>query len=191
MRHLLFALVLAAGCASSPPPAPANTTAPAAAPLLAIHEMTFFERDKPQMHLAANGNLELHTKRYKDAVAMEQNEFIGTFSADGTIANADKTKVAHLLADGTLTDNAGKVAPFKLVGDSLVVDNITVTIGANGLVSKNGTPIDPPLRVEGAVDAPSKRTALLALGIVMATNVRKIDESTEATGSAVPATVAP
>jgi len=174
LRNLIAVLALATGCATSPEPAPqpppaAPTAAPAGA-LLGIREMTFFERDQPQMHLAANGNLEMRIVHFHAQVRTVDNKFLGTLAADGTITNAIKDKVAHLAADGTLTGPDGKVAPFKLVGETLIVDDKTFTIDAKGMVAKNGAPVDPPLRVEGASDALTRRTALLALGFVLGTN---------------------
>jgi hypothetical protein len=187
LRNLLAVLALATGCATSPEPTPA--AAPAAAPtgdLLGIHEMTFFERDQPQMHIAANGNLEMRMVHFHDQVRTVDNKFIGTLAADGTITNAAKDKVAHLAADGTLTGPDGKVAPFKLVGETLIVDAKTFTIDAKGMVAKNGTPVDPPLRVEGATDALARRTALLALGFVLGVNEPTV--TTQEAGATVPPT---
>ena len=130
--------------------------------------MTFFDGDRPVMHLAANGRVEMSVKHvWSGGATTIDNRVLGVIRTDGSITDPSGTKMSTLEPDGTVVSPDGHAAPFKLEADALVASGAHVTIDDRGAVLKDGSPVDPPMRVEGVADAGSRRAALLLLALVM------------------------
>jgi hypothetical protein len=163
---IAFALALAA-CGGSPPPAPA---APAAAPPpapppmtgIALAELKFYVGDIPRLALHADGRLEQNMRATKSA--KDSWVVVATVTADGKLAH-DGQPIGELRPDGTFVTADGKVQPFKLDGDALIVGERRLTVDEAGNL-QGGDPKAEKLRIEGASDAGARRSALLLLAII-------------------------
>jgi|HubBroStandDraft_6_1064221.scaffolds.fasta_scaffold139811_4 hypothetical protein len=172
MKHILV-LVLAAACGSSPPPAqptplPTTETAtPASTGLLGVAEISVKEAGKDLLAVHADGNVQIFDNAWKP---------IGKLSADGKLVTVDN-KVGQLQADGSFTTPEGP-APFKLDGAALVAGKTRITIENGKLVGGDDSTKD--VTITGADNDGTKRTTLLLLGLLVASQP-------EAAGSAVSA----
>jgi hypothetical protein len=179
-RTIVPSLFLVAACSSNSSKPVTNVVAPE--PVLAITELKFYEGDKLGMELHPDGSLRVLDKKN----GVESWKTLGTLAADGSVKPIVPAKPGGKLgADGTFTSPSGQVAPFKVEADALVIGDKKLTLGADGVFAMNGATANPPVRVEGATDAKSRKTALFVLGIVMMTGVQ-VEESVEA-APAVPA----
>lgn len=169
MKRFLVALLVA--CGGSPQPATTPTPPPpardaAVAPEvtgLSVVELKFFNGDMPKLVLHADGKLETNTAVKPHAKA--QWIAMAQVTADGKIAHEGQP-IGELKPDGTFVTPDGKVAPFKLEGDVLVLADKRVSLGDNGsLQGVDGS--SAKLRVEGATDLGSRRTALLLLALMV------------------------
>jgi hypothetical protein len=97
--------------------------------------------------------------------APEAMQVFGTIAADGTITGKDGRQ-AHVHPDGSITGEKGQVARFKLEGDELVIDDKHASIDAEGKLHITGVPESETVRVEGATDVMSRRTALIIVTLV-------------------------
>lgn len=187
MKRCALIAAVVAGCGGAPkPPAPvaplaASAPVPAAAPLLTIAELGFYEGDVEGMALHADGRFEVKAT-HSEAGQPTQEAWIpvGRLSADGSLAKPDGSVVGKLAADGTFTSADGKhVAPFRLDGETLVIGDKHVSFDAQGVL-QGGDPASH-LHVTGLTDEGSRRAALLLLAVVLA----------DAHAGAVPAPAAP
>lgn len=165
----VFALLVACGgskpapVTSTEPTIPnANMVAPADA-VLAIADLKFYMGDQMGLHLHGDGRLE--AQAMSNGVSGWHD--VATFKPDGTITTPDGKVGGQVQADGSLKSATGEVAPFKLDGEALVVADKRVTIDDKGVFVMDGKMPQPALRVEGATDAKTRRTALLIMALVM------------------------
>jgi hypothetical protein len=84
-----------------------------------------------------------------------RDRFAGTLAADGTFAYAYGEPANALRAHGTFRASDDRVCPFPLDGETLVVDDQRLAIGD-----------------DGAVDASTRRTALLGFAIAKSLDLR-------------------
>jgi hypothetical protein len=171
LRTYAFTVLLAA-CGSSSKPAPTTpttpppATAPAAGAQLGITELKFYQGDKMMLHLLADGSLQVLVPDAQNPAGTWKT--VGTITADGKITGPDG-KSAQVQPDGSVTLSDGKAPDFKLEGDALVIDGKRVTLDPTGVVQVDGQPIskDTSVRIEGATDAATRRTALLLIGLTL------------------------
>lgn len=162
LRTTFLLLAVLAACGGSQPTA---KTSAAPAPALGIADLKFYEGDHLVAQLHADGSFEIarHGQLAK----------VGTITADGTITGKDG-KAAKLKSDGTL-EAVGAPSPdsadLRLEGEVMVVQGekklFRMTVDASGAVLADGKPFPgKPLRVEGTLDANTRRTALLVFGLM-------------------------
>jgi hypothetical protein len=171
MRDLVVLTVLAA-CAGGAAPAPPHTAAAPTqrAPLLTIRPLTFIDDGKPRIRLAANGGIEVVVHHVFDRNSTLENRFAGTLAADGSFADGHGTIAGTLHADGTFTTAGDAVVPFQLVGDTLVVGDKHLVIDDTGMLLENGHAAT--IRIDGAVDPATRRTALVVFAIANSVSLR-------------------
>ncbi len=177
MKTLSAAMLIAllASCGGGKASTKTDTTA-ATAPggakagaMLGIADLKFYEGDKLGAHLLADGSFQVEQGG--------QWTTVGTITADGKIIGKDG-KGGQLQPDGTLKATDPKVQDdpgFKLDADTLVVQGEKgephrVTLDDKGMVVIDGKP-EPSdkraLRVVGATDVGTRRTALLVIGMMV------------------------
>ena len=184
MASMVFGVVACGGGKAS-----TTSTTPTTAPsggMLGIAELKFYEGDEVGMKLHADGSIEIKNKSWKQGEPMKEEwKQLGSLSSDGKLSH-DGQVVGQLDADGSFKAASGEAAPFKLDGETLVFGDRHVTIGDHG-VFEGTNDSGKPLRVDGATDASTKRTALLLIGLISSAGPVK----TEGGVSEVPATVTP
>jgi hypothetical protein len=165
LRALVLALSLAACGGHSPPTKSPTASTPTSGSALAIHDLNFFFKDELDMRLHADGRIEILTTHSEGGKSTEKTwEDLGVLHADGTLTVKDG-KTGALQADGSFKGPEGQ-SSFKLTGEELVMADKHFTIDAHGALLLDGKPGDLPLRVEGASDPASRRTALLLIGLL-------------------------
>ena len=183
----MFCAVMACGggkastTSTSPAPAAASSGG-----LLGLAELKFYEGDEVGMKLHADGSIEIKNKHWKQGEPMKEEwQTLGSLSSDGKLTHDGKV-VGQLDADGSFKGPNGELAPFKIDGETLVAGDKKVTIGEQGYF--DGINEGFKLRVDGAKDASTRRTALLLVALISSAGPAK----TEMSGSAgAPATITP
>lgn len=147
----------ACGHSSPAPMAPAKPEVAATGSLLKLAEITFTDHDNPAIKVHADGGVEImdDNKQWKP---------VGKLSTDGKFVVTDGS-TGQLDADGTFKTPDGP-APFKLDGDALVAGDKRVTIDDKGSIV-GGNPGADTIKITGATDVGTKRTALLILGVLL------------------------
>jgi hypothetical protein len=181
----MICAVIACGGGKAATTTTTTTTAPAGG-VLGLAELKFYEGDEVGMKVHADGTIEIKNKSWKQGEpAKEEWQQLGTLTSDGKLTH-DGQVVGQLDADGSFKGADGQVAPFKLDGETLVAGDKKISIGDKG--EFQGINEGFALRVDGATDASTKRTALLLLGLISSSGPGK----TETSGpTSVPATVTP
>jgi hypothetical protein len=159
IKHIAIVALIAA-CGGRQVPS-SNSTAP----LLGIADMKFYEEDHLVAHLGPDGTFEIDRDGHLAAV--------GSITGDGKLTGRDG-KAAQLQADGTIVAvgrTTDDLARIRLVGDTLFVERekgpqYRATIDEKGMVLLDGKSLGKPMRVEGASDANTRRTALLVVGLM-------------------------
>ena len=147
---------------------PAATPAPepAGPPHLKFAEMTIYEGTKAIFKIHADGKTEV-------AGGAEPNVTWGegpVVQADGTIQFKGQ-KVAKVEQDGTVKNlRTNEVIPVKIGADTLTASgpggDVVLQIKEDGTIAVPGAPPDKNLRVEGATDAETRRTAIALIGAI-------------------------
>jgi hypothetical protein len=167
LHSIAFVLVAACGGGSKPAPKTPDTTAPATSAsgsMLTLAELKFYDKQGMRMQIHADGKIEMEAKQEGQPAAWTQ---VGTIGTDGSVTSKDG-KAGQLQADGTFKTAEGQDAGFKLDGDTLEMGGKKVTLDAKGDLLVDGAPLpDKDLRIEGATDEKSRRTALLVVGLLM------------------------
>ncbi|HUJ61617.1 MAG TPA: hypothetical protein VLX92_24095 [Kofleriaceae bacterium] len=152
------------GAAASAGSAGSASAGSASAPAAPVPELKFYEGDNMGLHVARDGKLEIENI---EAGKPKTWKTVGTMKADGTVV-ADDGSYGNLLPDGTFKMSTGQSAPFQISGDALIIQGKKITIDDKGNVLLDGaTPPGGAMRVEGVVDAQSRRLALLVLGLLV------------------------
>ena len=150
---VVFGLALAAACGGGDKKAaPTGPTAPAGA-TLGLAEMKIVDISKNDAVLIhADGRIEYDGK------------VVAKVTTDGKLIRQDTGEVVmQLQADGSISSKAGDMPPVIISADgSATLEGKTVSIDASGnLVGANAEA--PKVRIEGATDGRTKRTALFIL----------------------------
>ncbi|MEO8845891.1 MAG: hypothetical protein ABI591_28290 [Kofleriaceae bacterium] len=170
MKHLLFAVALAAcGGKSAPPTTPLPpATAPAATTTLELGEVTVYDGSDAMVKIHANGNTEMGGQS-NGAVTYKAGPVL---AVDGT-ATYEGKPVAKLNADGTVMDlTTNKIVPITVTADKLTINGgggqtASIVLNADGSMTiPNGGSKAAP-RVEGADTAGKRRAVLLMVGLLM------------------------
>ncbi len=153
-----------AGSASAPKPAVAGSA-------LALGELKFYQDNVLMMALHADGTLEA-IDQYTAQPGMKK---LATLTSDGKIT-LDNGGVFVVKPDGTVVqgdgsqrNNDGPNPSYTIDGDALVVAGQRIRIDDHGKLVTDGGPVEAnkELRIEGANDPGTKRTALVLIGIVL------------------------
>ena len=153
-------IALAACAKPNSPAAPLTKTLPepvAPASGLKLAEITVAYGGEVALKIHADGAIEA---RESDG----SWKAVGKLSADGKFLVSDGS-TGELEADGTFKTPQGP-APFKLDGDALVGGDKHITIDANGSLVGAESGSDK-IKITGATDTGTKRTALLILGLLL------------------------
>jgi hypothetical protein len=143
---------------AEPPPAQ-----PAGPPHLKFAEMTVAEGPKPIFKIHADGKTEVAGA---DG-AWSEGPSIET---DGTITFKGQ-QVARIEADGTIKNlRNGQIIPVKIGTDTLTAPGpggeVNLQIQEDGTIAVPGAPPEKHLKVEGATDADTRRTAIALIGAI-------------------------
>ncbi len=154
--------------AAAPAPAPAAAAAPAPAPAgpphLKFAEMTLSEGANAIFKIHADGKTEMAGA----AGAWSEGPAV---APDGTIAFKGQ-QVAKVDADGTVKSlRNGEVLAVKVGTDSITAPNgkggeLVLQIKEDGSIPVAGAPPEKQLKVDGATDAETRRTAIALLGAI-------------------------
>jgi hypothetical protein len=163
----------AATAAPAPAPAPAAAPEePAGPPHLKFAEMTVYEGTTAIFKIHADGKTEVAAPPAAGAAAGAQPTWSAgpSVATDGTITFKQQ-KVARVEQDGTIKNlRTNQVVPVKIGADTLTAQaggqEVVLQIKEDGAITVPGAPPDKQLRVEGAADAESRRTALALLGAI-------------------------
>ena len=138
------------------------TAGPGFPGVFALTEMKFFINNDLGIQIHADGTVE---DNESDPGQPAKWQAIFKITTDGKLVGLQgNVQLGAMAPDGTFKSSHGEVAPFKFAGEALVVDDKSLTIDAQGIVQ--GTPANaPPLRIEGTVDAGSRRAALVVMAI--------------------------
>ncbi|APR82734.1 Hypothetical protein A7982_08083 [Minicystis rosea] len=141
---------------------PSVADADAVAGKLSIVELKYFDADGLGLVLHADGKVAWRTRHFRPGKPVEVEwHDRGTLHAEGKLVLKDGKSVT-LRPDGTFETSDGKRSPFKLEGDAIVSGDKRVTIDEHGVF--RGTDLE--LRVEGAVDVETRRTALALIAMI-------------------------
>ena len=146
MRSYLIVSLLIAACGGKPTPA---TPAPAPAPRLALAELKIIDEGEPPMEVHADGRIE------------HEGKVVATVTSDGKlIATKTGEVVLELQADGRVVPSEPPIT-ITAAGE-IVTGGKTVSIDPSGVIV-GGNADGPRMRVEGARDAGTRRTAMFVL----------------------------
>lgn len=211
MRSTLFGValsgaVLAAcgGGSSGEETTPAATTEPAVAETpaeepagpahLKFAEITVFEGQNPIFKIHADGKTEVASRGATPTeIKWEEGPSVQT---DGTIVYKAQ-KVARVEADGTVKNlRTNEVVPVTIGQNTITAKGpggeMTLTIQDDGTIVIPGAPSpDKNLRVEGATDAETRRTAIAVLGVIFLTGREQAPPPTSGTPAPAPDPAAP
>jgi hypothetical protein len=179
----------AATAAPAPAPAPAAPEEPAGPPHLKFAEMTVYEGTTAIFKIHADGKTEVAAP---PAAAGGQPTWSAgpQVAPDGTITFKQQ-KVARVEQDGTIKNlRSNQVVPVKVGQDTLTAQaggqEVVLQIKEDGAITVPGAPPDKQLRVEGAADAESRRTAMALLGAIFL-SAKVGQQQQQAPGGAAPA----
>lgn len=146
--------------AAAQPAAPAEAAGPAH---LKFAEMTVSEGTRPIFKIHADGKTEVAGA----GGAWSEGPAV---TADGTITFKQQ-QVARIEADGTIKNlRNGQVIPVKVGTDTLSAQGpggeIKFQITEDGTIAVPGAPPEKNLKVDGATDADTRRTALALIGAI-------------------------
>ncbi len=139
-------------------PAPTSggePTAQLAGDPLTLAELQLIDEDEQPLLLHADGRLELEGRE------------LGTVRADGSFVVPSGERVLWIDDEGYIESASGR-SPLRLTEQGeLVTPDTTVTIGASGEL-EGALPGAPRIRVIGASDPGTRRTALFVLALMTA-----------------------
>jgi pyruvate dehydrogenase E2 component (dihydrolipoamide acetyltransferase) len=204
LAALGFSVAACGGGSSSEQPetAPAATNDPAATPQpaapaeaagpahLKFAEMTVSEGTRPIFKIHADGKTEVAGA----GGAWAEGPAV---TADGTITFKQQ-QVARIEADGTIKNlRNGQVIPVKVGPDTLSAQGpggeVKFQITEDGTIAVPGAPPEKNLKVEGAADAETRRTALALIGAIFLSGKAQQQpaEPAQPSGQAQPAPAQP
>lgn len=152
------------GSSSTPAPTPPTSNA---GDVLALAELTFYEDNEPGLRLHSNGELEMRYKRFENGQKSEGWRKVAVLAANGTMTSTEG-KTAQIMADGTVKGDDKSEQVFTWDGETLVLEGKRITIDDKGVLLVDGqpSPNGKTMRVEGAIDARTRRTALTIMGLM-------------------------
>ncbi|HKE13410.1 MAG TPA: hypothetical protein VKB80_00980 [Kofleriaceae bacterium] len=153
--------------AAAPAPTPAED--PAGPPHLKFAEMTVYEGTNAIFKIHADGKTEVAGKPAAAGGAPTWSEGPAV-TADGTITFKQQ-KVAKVDQDGTMKNlRNGQVIPVKVGTDTLTAQtpngDMVLQIKEDGSIAVPGAPAGQGLKVEGATDPETRRTAMALIGAI-------------------------
>jgi hypothetical protein len=156
------AIVMAAACGGSKPAAKTggDTAGAKTEAVLGIGELKIYMGAKMGVQMHRDGKLEVMVTKN----GVESWEGGITFAADGTVTGKDG-KTGHVHADGTIEASDGEVLKLAFDGDAAVIAGKRVTVDDKGMFVVDGKAGE--MRVEGANDTLTKRTALVIMAMMM------------------------
>lgn len=159
--RLAFVTALAACSHPSAPRAPAVPTAvPTAAPTEARLGIA-------PLVLYFNGSIAWQMRDDGSVWPTDRDHALFTVRADGRIVGQGGAH-GELRTDGRVVRPDGSVSQGVIEGDRLLLGGRTLTLDEQGVVQISGPAIaGTPPRVAGIVDAPTRRTALLLVGMIL------------------------
>jgi len=145
-------------------PAPATPPPAAAAPAhLKFAEMTISEGTRPILKIHADGKTEVAGQGgvWSEGPAV---------APDGTITFKAQ-QVARIEADGTIKNlRTGQLIPVTVAPDLLTAqisgNEVKFQMSAEGIIAVPGAPPEKHLKVDGATDPETRRTALALVGAI-------------------------
>lgn len=132
--------------------------------VFAFGEMKFFLANDLGLKVAADGTV---FNNESDPGQPEKWQPMFKITTDGKLVAVQGNALLGAFGpDGTFKSSHGEVAPFKLVGDALVIEDKSLTLDDQGALQ--GAPAGAqPVRVEGAKDPGQRRAALFVLALAM------------------------
>lgn len=127
----------------------------------AFAEMKFFLGEDLGLQLHADGGMEENSA---EPGKPPQWMSMGKLTTDGRLLAPTGAELGGVQPDGTFKSTRGEVAPWKIVGETLVIADKTLSIDANGVFHGGGEG-DKQLRIEGTTDAGTRRAALFMLAL--------------------------
>ena len=132
--------------------------------VLTITELKFMYGTDLGVVLHPDGLLEYKGKITVAGGPTEEHWYeLARLTPDGKV-NHEGEYVGELLSDGSFKMADGQFAPFKLIGETLLVEGKKITLDDKGMFHGPDDGIN--VHVLGITDAGSKRTALLLAGLV-------------------------
>jgi hypothetical protein len=104
----------------------------------------------------------IHADGKVEAVSDDQKMVLGTLTTDGTFTDTTGA-TGKMNAQGQFVTKNGP-SPFTLKGETLTFEDKVITINGDNHLQGPGT---DGVKLEGVSDVPTRRTALLLIGMIM------------------------